>query len=57
MEAILRKIEPDARPLLVAAMREVQSVLGAERSLDAGVRFRKPAPGDLSIAFIDVRFR
>ena len=29
MEAILRKIEPDARPRLVAAVREVRSVLGA----------------------------
>jgi DNA-binding MarR family transcriptional regulator/N-acetylglutamate synthase-like GNAT family acetyltransferase len=47
MEAILRKIEPDARPRLVAAVREVRSVLGAEGSLDGGVRFRKPAPGDL----------
>ena len=47
MEAILRKIEPDARPRLVAAVREVRSVLCAEGSLEGGVRFRKPAPGDL----------
>ena len=47
MEAILRKIEPDARPRLVAAVREVRSVLDAPGSLDGGVRLRKPAPGDL----------
>jgi DNA-binding MarR family transcriptional regulator/GNAT superfamily N-acetyltransferase len=47
MEAILRRIEPDARPRLIAAVREVRSVLGTQGSLDGGVRFRKPAPGDL----------
>jgi DNA-binding MarR family transcriptional regulator/GNAT superfamily N-acetyltransferase len=47
MEAILRKIEPDARPRLVAAVREVRSVLDAPGSLEGDVRLRKPAPGDL----------
>jgi DNA-binding MarR family transcriptional regulator/GNAT superfamily N-acetyltransferase len=47
MEAILQKIEPDARPRLVAAMREVRSVLDAPQLRDDAVRLRKPAPGDL----------
>ena len=47
MEAILRKIEPDARPRLVAAMREVRSVLDAPQLRDGAVLLRKPAPGDL----------
>src|SRR5271168_593554 len=47
MEAILRRIEPDARPRLIAAVREVRSVLGGPESRDDAVRLRKPAPGDL----------
>jgi DNA-binding MarR family transcriptional regulator/GNAT superfamily N-acetyltransferase len=47
MDAILRKIDPDARPRLVAAVREVRSVLGGPESRDDAVLLRKPAPGDL----------
>jgi DNA-binding MarR family transcriptional regulator/GNAT superfamily N-acetyltransferase len=47
MDAILRRIEPEARPRLVAAVREVRSVLGRPQSRDDAVLLRKPAPGDL----------
>jgi DNA-binding MarR family transcriptional regulator/GNAT superfamily N-acetyltransferase len=47
MDAILRKIDPDARPRLVAAVREVRSVLGGPESRDGAILLRKPAPGDL----------
>ena len=45
MEAILRKIEPDARPRLVAAVREVRSVLGAAGiATTAAFDFASPRP-------------
>jgi DNA-binding MarR family transcriptional regulator/N-acetylglutamate synthase-like GNAT family acetyltransferase len=47
MEAILQKIELDARPRLVAAMREVRSALDTPQLRDDAVLLRKPAPGDL----------
>ena len=44
MEAILRKIEPDARPRLVAAVREVRSVLDARDRSKAAFDFASPRP-------------
>ena len=46
MGAILGGIESDARPRLVAAIREVRSVLEAPRA-GGEIRLRNPAPGDL----------
>jgi GNAT superfamily N-acetyltransferase len=47
METILGRIEPHARPRLIAAMREVRNVLDAPVARENAVRLRPPAPGDL----------